>query len=88
MLSINNIEVVYDRVILVLKGLSLEVPEGRIVALLGAIADAKGVTRAQVALAWLLAQKPWIVPIPLSISPEPVISIVFGAIAARKPSCT
>lgn len=29
-----------------------------------AIAQAKGVTPAQVALAWLLAQKPWIVPIP------------------------
>lgn len=31
---------------------------------LGQIADAKSVTRAQIALAWLLAQKPWIVPIP------------------------
>ncbi|MBZ8135168.1 aldo/keto reductase [Afifella sp. IM 167] len=31
---------------------------------IGAIADAKGVTRAQIALAWLLAQKPFIVPIP------------------------
>jgi len=31
---------------------------------LGSIADAKKVTRAQIALAWLLAQKPWIVPIP------------------------
>lgn len=31
---------------------------------LGKIADAKGATKAQVALAWLLAQKPWIVPIP------------------------
>lgn len=30
----------------------------------GRIADAKKVTRAQIALAWLLAQKPWIVPIP------------------------
>jgi len=30
----------------------------------GALAEAKGVTPAQVALAWLLAQKPWIVPIP------------------------
>jgi aryl-alcohol dehydrogenase-like predicted oxidoreductase len=35
-----------------------------VVALLGEIADAKGATRAQVALAWLLAQKPWIAPIP------------------------
>lgn len=35
-----------------------------LVAQLGAIAANKHVTRAQVALAWLLAQKPWIVPIP------------------------
>ena len=31
---------------------------------LGQLADRKKVTRAQIALAWLLAQKPWIVPIP------------------------
>ncbi len=31
---------------------------------LGSIAQAKGITLAQVALAWLLARKPWIVPIP------------------------
>ncbi len=31
---------------------------------LGSIAERKGVTPAQIALAWLLAQKPWIVPIP------------------------
>ena len=35
LLSVSNIEVVYDRVILVLKGVSLEVPRGGIVALLG-----------------------------------------------------
>ena len=35
-----------------------------LVDLLGAIASDKAATRAQVALAWLLAQKPWIVPIP------------------------
>ena len=34
-LSVNSIEVVYDHVILVLKGVSLSVPEGKIVALLG-----------------------------------------------------
>jgi len=34
------------------------------VEVLGTIAAAKNVTRAQIALAWLLAQKPWIVPIP------------------------
>lgn len=36
----------------------------KLIALLGDIATEKGVTPAQIALAWLLAQKPWIVPIP------------------------
>jgi aryl-alcohol dehydrogenase-like predicted oxidoreductase len=36
----------------------------RLVDVLGQIAHGKKVTRAQIALAWLLAQKPWIVPIP------------------------
>src|SRR4051794_20729472 len=35
-----------------------------LVDLLGAIAKSKNATPAQVALAWLLAQRPWIVPIP------------------------
>jgi len=35
MLSLNNVEVVYDRVILVLRGVSLQVPEQEVVALLG-----------------------------------------------------
>lgn len=35
-----------------------------LVGLLGQIAKDKGVTPAQIALAWLLAQQPWIVPIP------------------------
>ena len=35
-----------------------------LVDLLGSIAERKGATPAQIALAWLLAQKPWIVPIP------------------------
>lgn len=44
-------------------------PEARkanqaLIDLLGSIAADKGVTNAQIALAWLLAQKPWIVPIP------------------------
>jgi aryl-alcohol dehydrogenase-like predicted oxidoreductase len=34
------------------------------VELLGKVAEQKKATPAQVALAWLLAQKPWIVPIP------------------------
>jgi aryl-alcohol dehydrogenase-like predicted oxidoreductase len=41
-----------------------------LVEILGAIAGAKQVTRAQIALAWLLAQKPWIVPIPGTTKPH------------------
>src|SRR5687768_10635633 len=36
----------------------------KLVDVLSGIAAAKGVTKAQIALAWLLAQKPWVVPIP------------------------
>ena len=44
-------------------------PEARqanlaLVELLGRVAERKKATPAQIALAWLLAQKPWIVPIP------------------------
>jgi len=43
-LSVNNVEVIYDHVILVLKGVSLEVPEGGIIALLGANGAGKTTT--------------------------------------------
>ncbi len=43
-ISVNNIEVIYDRVILVLKGVSLEVPEKGIVTLLGANGAGKTTT--------------------------------------------
>ncbi|WP_293856336.1 ABC transporter ATP-binding protein [uncultured Alsobacter sp.] len=43
-LSVNNIEVVYDHVILVLKGVSLTVPKGGIVAILGANGAGKTTT--------------------------------------------
>ena len=44
MLTLKNVEVVYDDVILVLKGLSLHVPKGKIVALLGANGAGKSTT--------------------------------------------
>jgi branched-chain amino acid transport system ATP-binding protein len=44
MLSLNNVEVIYDDVILVLKGMSLQVEEGQIVALLGANGAGKSTT--------------------------------------------
>lgn len=50
-------------------------PEARkanmaLVDVVKAVADRKGATPAQIALAWLLAQKPWIVPIPGTTKPH------------------
>jgi len=50
-------------------------PEARkanmvLVDLVKAVAERKGATPAQIALAWLLAQKPWIVPIPGTTKPH------------------
>ena len=44
LLAVSNIEVIYDHVILVLKGVSLRVPEGGIIALLGANGAGKSTT--------------------------------------------
>ncbi len=44
MLSINNIEVIFENIFLVIKGLSLEVPEGGIITLLGANGAGKSTT--------------------------------------------
>jgi branched-chain amino acid transport system ATP-binding protein len=43
-LALKNVEVIYDDVILVLKGLSLEVPDGKIIALLGSNGAGKSTT--------------------------------------------
>jgi branched-chain amino acid transport system ATP-binding protein len=43
-LAVRNIEVIYDHVILVLRGVSLEVPQGKIVALLGGNGAGKSTT--------------------------------------------
>jgi branched-chain amino acid transport system ATP-binding protein len=48
-LEINNIEVIYEDVILVLRGLSLSVPEGKIIALLGSNGAGKSTTLKAVA---------------------------------------
>jgi branched-chain amino acid transport system ATP-binding protein len=48
-LEINNIEVIYEDVILVLRGLSLDVPEGQIIALLGSNGAGKSTTLKAVA---------------------------------------
>jgi branched-chain amino acid transport system ATP-binding protein len=44
LLSLNNVEVIYDDVILVLRGLSLAVPQGQVVALLGSNGAGKSTT--------------------------------------------
>jgi aryl-alcohol dehydrogenase-like predicted oxidoreductase len=60
-------------------------PEARkanraLVDLLGEITDRKDATPAQIALAWLLAQKPWIVPIPGTRRPERLEENIGAAI--------
>jgi branched-chain amino acid transport system ATP-binding protein len=44
MLTLNNIEVIYNDVILVLKGMSMEVPEGKVIGLLGSNGAGKSTT--------------------------------------------
>jgi aryl-alcohol dehydrogenase-like predicted oxidoreductase len=53
-----------------------------VVDLLGSIAKQKGATPAQIALAWLLAQKPWIAPIP-GTTKLPRLDENIGSIAIK-----
>ena len=55
LLEVNNIEVIYNHVILVLKGVSLKVPKGRIIALLGG--NGAGKTTTLKAVSGLLASE-------------------------------
>lgn len=51
----------------------------KLVELLGAIATQKKATQAQIALGWLLAQKPWIVPIPGTTKSDRLTENIGGA---------
>ncbi|MBI5251892.1 MAG: ATP-binding cassette domain-containing protein, partial [Desulfomonile tiedjei] len=44
MLHVNNLEVVYNDIVLVLRGVSLQVPEGKVVAFLGSNGAGKSTT--------------------------------------------
>lgn len=54
----------FTRVFILIATSPLDEANEKLVSLLGELAAEKDVTSAQIALAWLLAQKPWIVPIP------------------------
>ena len=51
----------------------------RLVERLGEIADARKASRAQIALAWVLAQRPWIVPIPGTTKPHRLVENLGAA---------
>ena len=55
LLNVNGIEVIYNHVALVLKGVSLQVPEGRIVAILGG--NGAGKTTTLRAISWPRASR-------------------------------
>jgi len=59
---------------------------GALINLLEAVAHAKGATPAQIALAWLLAQQPWIVPIPGTTKIERLDENLGSADVALSPS--
>ena len=58
----------------------------RLVALLNTWAQPKQATPAQIALAWLMAQKPWIVPIPGTTQMSHLLDNVWAASVCLSPS--
>jgi branched-chain amino acid transport system ATP-binding protein len=58
-LAVKNIEVIYNSVILVLRGVSLEVPQGRIVALLGGNGAGKSTTLKSISTTPRAANSRW-----------------------------
>lgn len=82
LLSVNNIEVIYDHVILVLKGVSLEVPTGGIVALLGA--NGAGKTTTLKAISNLLrAERGEVTKGAILLDGEPVQALSSNALVRR-----
>ena len=82
LLSVNNIEVIYDHVILVLKGVSLEVPDGGIAALLGA--NGAGKTTTLKAVSNLLgAERGEVTKGSILFQGEPVQSLTPNALVRR-----
>lgn len=65
-------------------------PENRaanqaLVAVVRALAEAKGITPAQLALAWVLAQRPWLVPIPGTTKPHRLAENLGAATVVLSP---
>jgi branched-chain amino acid transport system ATP-binding protein len=82
MLAVSNIEVIYDHVILVLKGVSLEVPEGGIVTLLGA--NGTGKTTTLKAISCLLgAERGAVTKGSIAFRGEPIQALVPSEVVCR-----
>src|SRR5258706_13854087 len=86
LLAVNNIEVVYSDVILVLRGLSLAVPRGEIVALLGANGAGKSTTLKAIS-GLLRTEDGPITRGEVRFAGEPVHTLDAGRFV-RKGSCT
>ena len=82
LLAVNNIEVIYDHVILVLKGVSLAVPEGGVVALLGG--NGAGKTTTLKAISSLLrAERGEVTKGSIAFAGEPIDALDAAAVVKR-----